>query len=62
MATMVSMSCSACGHTVFAADAASLAAGVRRHVERVCSGAAEPASPAFLAAVRRIRGEPVAVP
>ena len=55
MAGMISMSCSACGHTIMAADAIGLAAGVRRHVESVC--AAEPVSPAFLAAVRRLRGE-----
>jgi hypothetical protein len=62
MAGMLTMSCSACGHTIFAADPGALASGVRRHVELVCSGVSEPASPAFLAAVRRIRGEPVAVP
>lgn len=55
------MSCSACGHTIFAADAGSLAAGVRRHVETVCTTVARPATPAFLEAVRRIRGEAVAV-
>jgi hypothetical protein len=59
---MLTMSCSACGHRITAADAAGLSTGVRRHVEAVCSGAAEPASPAFLAAVRRIRAEAVAVP
>ena len=57
MAGMLSMSCSACGRTVFAADAGGLAAGVRRHVEAVCPGTSEPVSPAVLEAMRRLRGE-----
>jgi hypothetical protein len=57
---MLAMSCAACGHTIFAADAGSLATGVRRHVEAVCRGA-EAVSPAFREAMRRLRGEAVAV-
>ena len=63
MPSMLSMSCSACGHTITAAEVGGLTAGVRRHVEAVCSaGHAEAASPAFLAAMRRLHIEAVAAP